>query len=106
MKNEVKCEVAKITAIKNALLEANNIVDALNVVARFQGSIHSIHHIKNGRRMLVSGEIHFARLSDYEENMGSIIYRSKGSIFFTGDSKEIPSFRLPQDSIELIMGVF
>lgn len=106
MKNEVKREVAKITAIKNALLEANNIVDVLNAVNRFQGSIHSIYRVKNGRKILVSGEIWFAQLSNYEEDMGSIIYRSKGSIFFTGGNKDIPSFRLPQDSIEIIMGVF
>lgn len=110
MKNEIKRETAKIISIKEALLKAKSKGDVLSIVDKFQGSIHSTYTTCNGiggwAKVLARGEIVFDALSDYEEYMGRIIYRSKGSLFFSGNNSVIPSFRLPQDTVDLIMEVF
>ena len=72
---EVRREINKISGINQALLHAKTITDVMDIINHYQGSIHSIYRIKNGSKCLVSGEIWFAQLSNYEEYMGSIIYQ-------------------------------
>ncbi len=110
MKNEVRREKFKIECIQDTLLRAKTKSDVLELVKKWQGTIYSTYDACNGTggwtKSLIRGEIVFGALSEYEENMGRIIYRSKGSLYFSGCEPEIPSFKLPQDVVDLIMEVF
>lgn len=92
----------RINAIRDALVESKTIEDVMAVINKQNGSIQVDYIVKNARKKVVSGEICFSSSNDDDP---MIIYRDKGSLFAT-NAKDLPSFKLPPDTVALIKELF
>lgn len=100
--------IRQITKLYQELIDAENVEDVLATICRHGGYIVANYSVRKNEKVLSYAEIYFEEYrNDSEEYIiGHIIYRNKGSLFFSGNCNEIPSFVLPKEKVQLINEVF